>query len=145
VEEDWLMSIRSSRRIQGWAWEEEEVTGGGFPTAAEAAAARSSSARAFPARRAVKFWSSSCSRRRGSYWGCWIGRRRGGRMGSTGTEAHRRGGSDGEVVPVARVPEGGEEAAGKLLRGDVVLLVPLAGAEGLCRGESTVRPSGGGA
>jgi hypothetical protein len=49
-------------------------------------------------------------------------------MGSTGTKAHRRGGSDGEVVPVAGVPEGGEEAAGKLLRGDVVLLVPLAGA-----------------
>jgi hypothetical protein len=51
----------------------------------------------------------------------------------------------GEVVPVAGVPEGGEEVAGKLLRGDVVLLVPWAGAEGLCRGESTVRPSGGGA
>jgi hypothetical protein len=66
-------------------------------------------------------------------------------MGSTGTEAHRRGGSDGEVVLVAGVPEGGEEAAGKLLRGDVVLLVPLARAEGLCSGESTVRPSGGGA
>jgi hypothetical protein len=33
VEEDWLTSIRSSRRVQGWAWEEEEVTGGGVPTA----------------------------------------------------------------------------------------------------------------
>jgi hypothetical protein len=145
VEEDRLTSIRSSRRVQGWAWEEEEATGGGFPTAAEAAAERSSSARGFPARRTVKFWSSSYSRRRGSYWGGWIGWRRGGTMGSTGTEAHRQGGSDGEVVPVAGVPEGGEEAAEKLLRGDVVLLVPLAGAEGLCRGESTVRPSGGGA
>jgi hypothetical protein len=66
-------------------------------------------------------------------------------MGSTGTEAHRRGGSDGEVVPVAGVLKGGEEAAGKLLRGDVVLLVPLGRAKGLCRGELTVRPSGGGA
>jgi hypothetical protein len=66
-------------------------------------------------------------------------------MSSTGIEAHQPGGSDGEVVPVAGVPEGGEEAAGKLLRGDAVLLVPLAGAEGLCRDESTVRPSGGGA
>jgi hypothetical protein len=46
---------------------------------------------------------------------------------------------------VARVPEGGEEAAGKLLRDDVVLLVPLAGAEGLCSGELTARPSDGGA
>jgi hypothetical protein len=82
VEEDWLTSIRSSRRVQGWAWEEEEVTGGGFPTAAEAAAERSSSARGLPARRAVKFWPSSCSRRRGSYWGGWIIRRRGGRMGA---------------------------------------------------------------
>jgi hypothetical protein len=145
MEEDWLTSIRSSRRVQGWAWEEEEVTGGGFPTAAKAAAERSSSPRGFLARRTVKFWSSSCSGRRGSYWGGWISRRRGGRMGSTGIETHRRGGSDGEVVLVAGVPEGGEEAAGKLLRGDVVLLVPLAGAEGLCRGESTVTPSGGGA
>jgi hypothetical protein len=49
------------------------------------------------------------------------------------------------MVPVAGVPEGGEEAAGKLLRGDVMLLVPLAGAKGLYRGESMVRPSGGGA
>jgi hypothetical protein len=46
---------------------------------------------------------------------------------------------------VAGVPEGGEEATGKLLRNDVVLLVSLAGAEGLCSGESTARPSGGGA
>jgi hypothetical protein len=49
------------------------------------------------------------------------------------------------VVSAAKVPEGGEEAAGKLLRNDLVLLVPLAGAEGLCCGESTARPSGGGA
>jgi hypothetical protein len=33
---DWPTSIRSSRRIQGWAWEEEGVAGGGVPTAAEA-------------------------------------------------------------------------------------------------------------
>jgi hypothetical protein len=48
-------------------------------------------------------------------------------------------------VPVARVLEGGEEAAGKLLRDDVVLLVPLVGAEGQCSIGSTARPSGGGA
>jgi hypothetical protein len=48
-------------------------------------------------------------------------------------------------VLVARMPEGGEEAAGKLLRDDVVLLVPLAGAEGRCSVGSTARPSGGGA
>jgi hypothetical protein len=100
VEKNWPTSIGSSRRVQGWAWEEEGVTGGGMPTAAEAAARRGSSARGFPARKAAKFWSSSCSRRRKSYWGGWIGRRRGGGMGSTGTEAQRQGGSDGEVVPV---------------------------------------------
>jgi hypothetical protein len=33
VEEDWLTSIRSSRHVQGWAWKEEEVTGGGVPMA----------------------------------------------------------------------------------------------------------------
>jgi hypothetical protein len=71
-----------------------------MPTAAEAAARRGSSARGFPVRKAAKFWSSSCNRRRKSYWGGWIGWRRGGGMGSTGIEAHRRGGSDGEVVPV---------------------------------------------
>jgi hypothetical protein len=136
VEEDWLTSIRSSRHVQGWAWDGEELTGGGFPTAAEAAAERSSSARGFPVRRAVKFWSSSCSRGRGSYWGGWIGRRRGERMGSMGTEAHRRGGSDGEVVPVAGVLEDDEEVAGKLLRGDVVMLVPWAGAVRLCHCEA---------
>jgi hypothetical protein len=42
---------------------------GGVPTAAEAAARRSSSARGFLARRAAKLGSISCSRRRGSYWG----------------------------------------------------------------------------
>jgi hypothetical protein len=41
-------------------------------------------------------------------------------------------------VPVARVSEGGEEAARKLLRVDVVLLVPLAGVKRLCIGGSTV-------
>jgi hypothetical protein len=54
VEKDWPTSIKSSRRVQGWAWDGEELTGGGFPMAAEAAAERSSSARGFPVRRAVK-------------------------------------------------------------------------------------------
>jgi hypothetical protein len=57
------------------------------------------------------------------------------------SEEGRKDGCDGEVVPVAGVPEGGEEAARKLLRDDVVLLVPLAGAEGLCRGEAERRRS----
>jgi hypothetical protein len=42
------------------------------------------------------------------------------------------------------MPEGGEGTAEQLLLDDVVLLVPLVGAEGLCGGVSTVRPSGGG-
>jgi hypothetical protein len=62
-----------------------------------------------------------------------------------GTKAHRRRGSDGEVVPVVGVPKGGEEVARKLLWDDVVLLVPLAGAGGLCTGESMLRLSDGGA
>jgi hypothetical protein len=64
---------------------------------------------------------------------------------STANRDGRRSSEGGGGVLVAGVPEGGEEAAGKLLRDDVVLLVPLAGAEGLCSGKSTVRPSGGGA
>jgi hypothetical protein len=51
----------------------------------------------------------------------------------------------GDGVPVARVPEGSEEVARKLLRDDVVLMVPLAEAEGRCSVGSTVRPSDGGA
>jgi hypothetical protein len=75
-----------------------------FPQRTEAVAERSSMARGFPVRKVGKFWSSSCSKRRESYWGGWIGWRRGGGMGSTGTEAYRRGGSDGEVVPVGVRP-----------------------------------------
>jgi hypothetical protein len=82
------------------------VTRGGMPTAAEVVARRGSSARGFLARKAAKFWSSSCNRRRESYRGGWIGWGRGGGMGSMGTEAHRRGGSDGEVVPVGVRPRG---------------------------------------
>jgi hypothetical protein len=55
----------------------------------------------------------------------------------------RRSSKGGGGVPVAGVPEGGEEAARKRLRNDVMLLVPLAGDKGLCSGESTARPSGG--
>jgi hypothetical protein len=46
-------------------------------------------------------------------------------------------------VLLSRVLEGSEEAATKLLRVDVVLLVPLTGVKRLCIGESTARPSGG--
>jgi hypothetical protein len=42
------------------------------------------------------------------------------------------------------VSEGGEEVARSLLRGDLVLLVPLVGAEGQCGVGSAARPSGGG-
>jgi hypothetical protein len=40
---------------------------------------------------------------------------------------------------------GSKEAARKLLRVGVVLLVPLTGVQRLCIGGSTARPSGGGA
>jgi hypothetical protein len=43
------------------------MTGGGFPTVAEAAAEGSSSARRFPARRRAKLGLNSCRRMRGSY------------------------------------------------------------------------------
>jgi hypothetical protein len=42
------------------------------------------------------------------------------------------------------MPEGGGGTAGKLLPDDVVLLVLLMEAEGLCSDVSTMRPSGGG-
>jgi hypothetical protein len=57
------------------------------------------------------------------------------------------GGAPRDVVgvPVAGGQEGSGGVARKLPRDDVVLMVGLAGAEGLCSGESTARPSGGGA
>jgi hypothetical protein len=45
---------------------------------------------------------------------------------------------------VARGPEGGGEAARKLLRDDVVPLVALAGVERLCGGWSMAKPSSSG-
>jgi hypothetical protein len=74
---------QGSRRIYGWAREEEGMAGGEVPTAAEAAAERSSSARGFPARERAKLGLDSCSKTRGSCWGGRIGRRRGGSTGST--------------------------------------------------------------
>jgi hypothetical protein len=68
------------------------VTGGEVPTATEAAAERSSSARGFPASRVAKLGPNSCSRMRGSCWGGRIGRRKGGGRGSTAVGACRRGG-----------------------------------------------------
>jgi hypothetical protein len=69
--------------------------------------------------------------------------------GRGGVSTVNRGGDGAprgvDGVPVARVLEGGEEAAWKLLRDDVVLMVPLAEAEGRCSVGSMVRPSGGGA
>jgi hypothetical protein len=68
------------------------MAGGVIPTVAEAAAEGSSSARGFPARRAVKPGPNSCSRRRGSCWGGRIGWRRGRGKGSTVIGAYRREG-----------------------------------------------------
>jgi hypothetical protein len=92
VEKGWPTATRGSRRIHGWTWEEEGVTGGEVPMAIEAAAERSSSARGFPARRVAKLGPGSCSRTRGSCWGGRIGWRRGGGRGSTAIGAYRRGG-----------------------------------------------------
>jgi hypothetical protein len=47
-------------------------------------------------------------------------------------------------VLLAGVSEGSEGVARSLLWGDVVLLVPLVGAEGQCGVGSAARPSGGG-
>jgi hypothetical protein len=66
------------------------VTGGKVPTATEAAAERSSSARGFPARRVARLGPNSCSRMRGSCWGGRIGWRRGGGKGLTAIGSDRR-------------------------------------------------------
>jgi hypothetical protein len=68
------------------------MAGGEVPTAAEAAARRSSSARDFPARKVAKLGLDSCSKMRGSCWGGRIGRRKGGGRGLTAIGAYRRGG-----------------------------------------------------
>jgi hypothetical protein len=104
MEKEWSVSIRSLRRTFRGSWEGEGMTGGEVPTAAEAAARRSSLARGFPVRKAAKLGSDSCSRRRGSYWGGRIGWKRAEvevrrRQKLTGEE-----GNDGEVVPVVVRP-----------------------------------------
>jgi hypothetical protein len=77
----------------------------------------------------------------------WSGLRWGGAEAAYRRRTEAAGGAPRRVdgVPIARVPEGSEEAARKLPRVDVVLLVPLAGVKRLCIGGSTARPSGGGA
>jgi hypothetical protein len=66
-----------------------------------------------------------------------------------GAAYRRRTGADGGAprdnggVPVAGVPEGGGEVAKKLPRGDVVLVVCLAGAKRWRSVGTAVRPSGG--
>jgi hypothetical protein len=104
VEKGWSTGTKSSRRIHGWAWEEEGVTGGETSTMAEAAAKRSSSTRGFMARRAARLGSNSYSRRRVSYWGGRIRRRKGEGRGSTVIGAHRRRGE-------RRRPDSGEGLA----------------------------------
>jgi hypothetical protein len=69
------------------------MAGGEVPTAAEAAAEGSSSARRFPVRKAVKLRLDSCSRTRGRCWDGRIGQRRGGGKGSMAREAYRREGN----------------------------------------------------
>jgi hypothetical protein len=92
VEKGWSTGTRSSRRIHGWAWEEEGMAGGVIPMVAVAAAEGSSSARGFPARRMAKLGLDSCSRTRECCWGGRIRPRRGGGKGSTATGAYQRGG-----------------------------------------------------
>jgi hypothetical protein len=85
----------------------------------------------------VGMWGSNCSTQFGRRWG--------GRGLSTvrwTSGFHRRRWRHG--VLLAGVSEDGEGVARSLLRGDVVLLVPLVGAEGQCGVESATRPSGGG-
>jgi hypothetical protein len=64
---------------------------------------------------------------------------------STAKPSGRRSSESGGSVLVAGRLGGGGGVARKLLRDDVVLLVPLAGAEGRCSVGSMARPSGGGA
>jgi hypothetical protein len=66
LEEKWSASTRRSRRTCSRPWEGKGMTGGGFPTVAEAAAEGCSSARRFPARRRPKLGLESCSRARES-------------------------------------------------------------------------------
>jgi hypothetical protein len=82
-------------------------------------------------------------------WGCdsstQFARRWGGRglsMVRWTSGFHRRRWQHG--VLLAGVSEGSEGLAISFLQGDVVLLVPLVGAEGQCGVGSAVRPSGGG-
>jgi hypothetical protein len=65
-EEKWSASTRRSRRTCSRSWEGKGMTGGGFPTVAEAAAEGCSSVRRFPARRRAKLGLESCSKARGS-------------------------------------------------------------------------------
>jgi hypothetical protein len=64
---------------------------------------------------------------------------------STVDRGGRRSFEGGDGVPVAGGQESGGEVARKLSRGDVVLVVCLAGAERWRSVRTTVRPSGGGA
>jgi hypothetical protein len=53
VEKEWSVSITSSRRTFRGSWEGEGMTRGEVPTAAKAAARRSSSVRGFPVKKAA--------------------------------------------------------------------------------------------
>jgi hypothetical protein len=72
-------------------------------------------------------------------------------MGGAETASRQRTGAGGgaprggDGVPVAGGQASGTEVARKLPRGDVVLVVCLAGAERQRNVRTTVRPSGGGA
>jgi hypothetical protein len=92
LEEEWSASTSRSRRTCWGSWEGEGMTGGGVPTAAEAAAEGCSLARGFPARRRAKLGLDNCRRMRGSYGSSRIGWRRGKGSSSTVTGAYRRRG-----------------------------------------------------
>jgi hypothetical protein len=83
------------------------MTGGEVPTATEAAAERSSSARGFPAKRVVKLRPNSYSGRRRSYLGGRIRQRMGGGRGSTATGSHRRRVEHGDRAPAKDWRRGG--------------------------------------
>jgi hypothetical protein len=104
VEKDWPTSIRSSRRVQGWAWEGEELTGGGVPTIDRSGGGEELVGERFPGEEGGQVLVQQLQQEERKLLRGWIDRRRGGGMSSTGTETNRRGGSDGEVVPVGVRP-----------------------------------------
>jgi hypothetical protein len=76
------------------------VTGGGVPTAARSGSGEELVGERFPGKEGGQVLVQQLQQEERKLLGGWTGQRRGGGMSSTGTETHRRGGGDGEVVPV---------------------------------------------